>query len=102
MYSVKEKDTVIVITGKDKGKTGTVLQVAPRKNKVLVEGVAVATHHEKARKQGQESAIVKKPSFIDLSNVMPVCTSCKKPCRINAKSVDSKKVRVCNKCKEVF
>lgn len=102
MYSVREKDTVMVITGKDKGKTGTVLEVAPRKNKVLVDGIAIITHHVKARRQGETSAIKKKESFIDLSNVMPVCSACKKPCRINTKSVDSKKVRVCNRCKEVF
>lgn len=102
MNAVRKNDTVMVITGKDKGKKGTVLEINPQEDKVLVKGVAIVTRHAKARKQGDVSAIKKTESFIDLSNVMPICSACKKPCRINTKVVDSKRIRVCNNCKEVF
>lgn len=102
MNAVRKNDTVMVITGKDKGKKGTVLEINPQEDKVLVKGIAIVTRHAKARKQGDVSAIKKTESFIDLSNVMPICSACKKPCRINTKVVDSKRIRVCNNCKEVF
>ena len=102
MNVVRTNDTVIIITGKDKGKKGTVLEILSQKGKVLVKGIAIVTRHVKARKQGEVSGIKKNESFIDLSNVIPICLACKKPCRINIKKVNSKRMRVCNRCKEVF
>jgi len=103
MFSVKKNDTVKVISGKDKGKQGVVLDILPKKGKVLVKGVALVKRHAKARRQGEVSGIKERESYIDSSNVMPICSSCKKPCRINVKLVESgKKVRICNKCKEIF
>ncbi len=100
---VKKNDTVSVLTGKDKGKVGTVLEIVLKKKKVRVKGVAVVTKHAKARKAGDIAGIRKEESLINLSNVMPVCTSCNKPCRIQAKKFDhGKKVRVCGRCKEIF
>lgn len=69
MAHIKKNDLVYVLTGKDKGKTGVVLEVLPREGKVLVQGVAVMTHHVKARKQGEVSSIKKQESYIDISNV---------------------------------
>lgn len=92
----------MIITGKDKGKKGPVLDIALQKGKVLVKGVAIATRHVKARKQGEVSAIKKTETFINISNVMPICSKCNKPTRVNAKVVGDTKVRICNKCKEVF
>lgn len=100
---IKKDDQVIVLTGKDKGQKGQVLEVLPKKNKVLVKGVAMATHHTKAKKQGETSKISKQESYIDISNVMAFCASCKKASRMNSKLLDSgDKVRVCNRCQEIM
>jgi large subunit ribosomal protein L24 len=100
---IKKNDNVIVISGKDKGKKGLVIDLSPKNGQVLVKGIAVATRHMKARKQGEMSGIRKEESFIDLSNVMPVCGACDKPCRTNGKVLDSgNRTRICNNCKEIF
>lgn len=100
---VKKNDTVVVVSGKDKGRQGTVIATAPRENKVVVKGVAIVTRHVKARKAGDISGIKKEEGFLDLSKVMPVCTACKKPCRTGAKKLETgKNVRVCARCKEAF
>jgi len=100
---VRKGDVVKVLSGKDKGKQGSVLMISPKKDKVLVKDVAVVTRHMKPRRQGEPGTIQKKESYIMLSKVMPVCGSCNKPCRINTKLLDEgKRVRLCNKCKEIF
>jgi large subunit ribosomal protein L24 len=103
MMRVKKNDTVVIRTGKDKGKTGAVIDILPDKDKVKVRGIAVITKHVKARRQGQASGIVKEESYIHLSNVMPLCSSCSKPCRVHIKiSDDGKKARVCSQCQEIL
>lgn len=103
MFRVKPKDTVVVLTGKDKGKQGEVIAISTKKGKVKVRGIAIVTRHVKARRQGETSTIKKEESFIDLSNVMPVCAKTGKASRINfATSADGAKVRVCNVSKEVL
>jgi large subunit ribosomal protein L24 len=78
-------------------------QVLPKKGKVLVKGIALVTRHAKARKQGEVSGIKKEEGYINDSIVMPVCVSCKKASRVNAKMMeDGKRVRVCNRCEEIF
>jgi len=100
---IKKNDTVVVLSGKDKDKTGTVIEVLPKKGKVLVKGIALVTRHVKARKQGEVSGIKKEEGYINDSIVMPVCISCKKASRINTKMMeDGKRVRVCNRCEEIF
>ena len=99
---IRSKDTVVVITGKDKGKQGKVLTAFPKTGKVVVEGVAIATKHQKPRQQGVPGGIVKQEAAIDASNVMLVCPSCKKATRAAHKLVKvgekTKSVRVCKKC----
>lgn len=100
---VKKDDNVIVISGKDKGKQGVVIKVAPKKDEVFVKGVNIITKHAKAKKSGETSRIIKEESYVPLSKVMPVCKSCKKPSRVRAKFLeDGKKVRVCHRCNEAF
>ena len=96
--NIKRDDTVIVLSGKDKGKRGKVLSVDPKGGKVIVEGVAVINRHTKPRKQGDEGGIIKKESPIYACKVMRVCPKCDKPTREAHKIVDNKKVRVCKKC----
>jgi large subunit ribosomal protein L24 len=100
---VKRGDTVVVIAGKDKGKEGKVVSAIPSQNKVIVEGVAMAKKHQKARMQGQESGIINKEMPIDASNVMRVCPKCGKPSRVGVKVFeDGSKARYCKKCGETF
>jgi large subunit ribosomal protein L24 len=103
MMRIKKNDLVIVLTGKDKKKQGKVIEVDNSSNKVKVEGIALLTKHVKARKQNEFSAIKKVESFIDLSNVMLVSPIDLKPTRVNYKILDDgRKVRICNRTKEVI
>lgn len=101
---IKKNDTVVVLTGKDKGKRGAVLVIDNKSGKILVKGVAIATRHVKARRSGETSGIKKEEAFIEMSNVMPVCSSCDKPSRMNFKTLSGQvnKVRVCNRCEAVL
>jgi len=101
MMRVKKNDTVMVLTGKDKNKTGTVIDLLPKEGKVKVSGVAIVTKHVKARRQGEIAGIKKSESFIDSSNVMPLCRSCKKPCRVKIAVLENgDKARTCARCTE--
>lgn len=96
--NIKKGDTVYVITGKDKGKSGKVTAVYSDKNKVLIENVNIVTKHQKPKSQQDKGGIVKKPAPIDGSNVMVVCPVCGKATRIAHKEIDGKKARICKKC----
>ena len=95
---IKRDDKVIVLSGKDKGKTGKVLVADPKALKVIVEVVNVATKHQKAQKKGQDGGIIKVETPIYVSKVQLVCPKCGKGTRVAYKIVDGKKVRVCKKC----
>ncbi|BDE86137.1 MULTISPECIES: 50S ribosomal protein L24 [Intestinimonas] len=97
--SIRKDDTVIVLSGKDKGKKGKVLTVMPKDGKVIVEKVNVISRHQKPRKQGEEGGIIKREAPIYACKVMRVCPKCDKPTRPAHKTLaDGKKVRVCKKC----
>lgn len=96
--TIKTGDNVLVIAGKDKGKTGKVTAVNAAANKVLVEGINVVTKHQKPRSQQDKGGIVKKSAPIDASNVQVVCPVCGKATRVAHSEVDGKKVRTCKKC----
>lgn len=95
---VKKDDTVIVISGVDKGAKGKVLAVSPEEGKVIVEGVNVKTKHVKPRKQGEAGGIMKVEGAMYASKVMLYCAKCGKGVRYTTSVVDGKKVRVCKKC----
>ena len=97
--SIKKNDTVIVLSGKDKGKQGKVLEVMPADRKVIVEGINVVSRHTKPRKQGEEGGILKKEAPMYACKVQKVCPKCNKPTRPAHKMLaDGKKVCVCKKC----
>lgn len=96
--NVKVNDTVLVITGKYKGKQGKVLAAYPADGRVIVEGVNIVHKHEKARKANETSRIVTEEAPIDASNVEVVCDKCGKATRVAHSVIDGKKVRVCKKC----
>lgn len=95
---VKKGDTVVVIAGKDKGKTGKVLTAMPSENAVVVEKVNIINKHKKPKNAQEKGGIIKTEGKIDASNVQVICPVCKKATRIAYSVVDGKKVRVCKKC----
>lgn len=100
---VKKGDTVIVLSGKDKGKKGKVLACIPKSGKVIVEGVAMATKHKKPRKQGEAGGIIHQEAPIYACKVMHVCPKCQQPTRIGRKTLDNgENVRICKKCGEII
>lgn len=97
---IRKGDRVAVIAGKDLGAEGRVLQVLPRKNKVLVEGINQVTRHEKvrmSRRGAQEGGITHKEAAVNLSNVALICPT-DGPTRVGFRLDDGAKVRVCKKC----
>ena len=96
--NVKKGDTVIVLSGKDKGKQGKVLGTVPGSLKVVVEGINMVTCHVKPRRQGEEGGIVKREAAIYASKVQVVCPKCDKGTRVAYEIKDGKKVRVCKHC----
>lgn len=99
---VKKGDTVMVVTGKDKNKTGKIIQILSKKDGVVVEGLNIVKRHTRAR--GNEAGgIVEKEAPLHISNVMVYCGMCKKPVRTRTSVLeDGKKTRVCVKCGESF
>ena len=95
---IKKDDKVVVVSGKDKGKQGKILVAEPKAGKVIVEGVNVATKHQKPQGQNQEGGIIKVETPIYASKVQLVCPKCGKATRVGYKLADGKKVRVCKKC----
>ena len=96
--NIRKDDKVVVISGKDKGKEGKVLVANPKAGKLIVEGVNVATKHQKPRKQGEEGGIIKLETPLYASKVQLVCPKCGKATRVGHKITDGKKTRVCKKC----
>ena len=98
---VKTGDTVVILSGKDKGKQGKVLQVSPKEGKVIVEGLNIATKHVKPRRQGEQGGIVEAEAAMYACKVQLVCPKCGKATRIAHKILeDGSKVRVCKSCNE--
>ena len=99
---IKKGDTVQVLSGNDKGKTGEVLEVIPKDSKVVVKGVNVRKKHIKPRRQGEEGGIIPVECAINSSKVNVVCSKCGKATRVEYKIEKDKKVRICKKCGAVI
>jgi large subunit ribosomal protein L24 len=96
---IKKGDTVLVISGKWRGKTGKVLKAFPKDFKVLVEGVNIVKKHQRPRRAGEKGEIVEIPKPIPVSKVKLICPHCKKATRVGYKIEEDKKFRICKKCK---
>ena len=97
--NIRRDDTVVVLSGKDKGKQGKVLVVNPDEGKVIVEKVNMVSRHTKPRKQGDQGGILQKEAPIYACKVQRVCPKCNKPTRLAHKvKADGTKTRVCKKC----
>lgn len=96
---IKKEDQIKVISGKDRGKTGKVLRVLPKDNKLVVEKINMLKKHIRPRKEGEKGQIVEVAVPMDVSNVILVCVHCGKPARVGYKIEGEKKIRFCKKCK---
>lgn len=100
---IRKNDSVMVISGKEKGKTGKVLRVLPSKESVLIERVNLVKRHSRPRGPQQPGGIVEKEASIPVSNLMIMCDKCNAPVRIGHKILkDGEKVRICRRCGEAL
>ena len=100
---IRKNDSVMVISGKERGKTGKVLRVLNEKDAVVIERLNIVKRHTKPRGPQQTGGIVEKEAAIHASNIMIMCEKCNAPARIGRKVLaDGKKVRVCRNCKEAL
>jgi len=103
MSKIKKNDTVMVITGKDRGKTGKVLKIFKTGNKAVVEGINFVKKSVRKTRDNQQGGIVTKEAAIDLSNLAIFCKRCSKGTKVGYSILsDGAKSRFCKKCNEVF
>ncbi len=95
---IKKGDTVVVTSGKDRGKKGKVIEAFPKEGKVIVEGVNLKKKHIRPKKSGEKGQIIEMPSSFDASDVKVICKECGKATRVGFKKEGNKKVRICKKC----
>jgi large subunit ribosomal protein L24 len=99
---VKKDDLVMIVAGKDKGKSGKVLRVLPEKERVLVENINLIKRHTRPSQTNNEGGIIEKEAPISISNVQLLCPGCSKPARTGIKILeDGNKARFCKKCNEI-
>jgi len=103
---IKKNDTVLIISGKDRGRKGKVLKVFPKENRILVAGINLRKKHQRPKREGEKGQIVQIPAPIDVSNAKLICPHCGKATRVGYKIIESKvkgekklKVRICKKCR---
>ncbi|MEK7482072.1 MAG: 50S ribosomal protein L24 [Patescibacteria group bacterium] len=96
---IHKGDTIKIITGKDSGKTGKVLKVIPKKDKILIEGLNLFKKHVRPKKQGEKGQTILVPRPINVSNAMILCASCGQAVKIGYRLEGEKKERICKKCK---
>ncbi|MCP6719603.1 MAG: 50S ribosomal protein L24 [Patescibacteria group bacterium] len=95
---IKKGNTVLIISGKDRGKKGKILRAFPKERRVMIEGVNLIKRHQKPKKKGEKGQIIEMPAPIDVSNVKLICSKCGKTTRTSYKTVNEKKYLVCKKC----
>ena len=95
---IKKDDTILIISGKDKGRKGKVIEALPKKGKVIVEGINLRKKHVRPKKSGEKGQIITMPAPFDVSNVKLICSKCGKAVRLRYEIKEKKKYRVCKKC----
>jgi large subunit ribosomal protein L24 len=104
---IKKGDTVLVIAGDDRGKTGKILKVFPNKKRVIVEGINFIKRHTRQTQRAQKGGIIEKEGSVHVSNLMLFCPKCSSPTRATHKALEGeeggkpKRVRICRKCGEI-
>jgi large subunit ribosomal protein L24 len=100
---LRKDDIVIVIAGKERGKTGKILRVISERDRVVIERLNLVKRHTKPRGVQQQGGIVEKEASIHASNVQPLCSRCNKPARIGRRRLDDgRRVRVCRRCHDLL
>ena len=100
---IRKNDTVVLVAGKDKGKTGKVRRVLPREKRLLVEGANMIKRHSRAQRAARQAGIIELEAPVHISNVMLLCNKCGKPTRVGFRLLDDgKKIRICRSCQEVI
>lgn len=99
---IKKGDNVLIIAGKDKGRTGKITKSFPKELKVLVEGINLKKKHVRPRKQGEKGQVVQTPAPMDVSNIKIICPKCGKAARVGYKTEKDIKNRICKKCKQII
>jgi len=99
---IKKNDTVMVISGKERGKVGKVLRVLPQENRAIVERLNLVRRHMKPRSPQSPGGIVEKEAPLHLSNIMPMCEKCNAPVRVGVRLLDDGKFRSCRRCGELL
>lgn len=103
MLHINKNDTVKVLAGKDKGKTGKVLKLYPDTNRAIVQGVNFSKKHTRKTRQDDQGGIMRREASINASNLAVICKGCNRPTRVGVDILkDGSKVRYCKKCKEVL
>lgn len=97
---IKKEDQVLVISGKDKGRKGKVIESLPKSGKIVIENINLRKKHSRPKKSGEKGQIVELPMPLDTSNVKIICPKCNKPARIGYKKEGDKKFRICKKCNQ--
>lgn len=97
---IKKDDMVLVISGKDRGKKGKVLEVFPKEKRLAVEGLNLRKKHQRPRRQGEKGQIVSLPGAMDVSNVKLICPKCGAATRVGYGIISKEKSRICKKCKQ--
>jgi large subunit ribosomal protein L24 len=103
MLKIRKNDIVLVIAGKDKGKTGKVLKVLPAQSRAIVEGINMVKKAARKTREDQQGGIIHRENPMSMSNLMVSCPKCSRPTRIGAtKLADGTKARICKKCQEIL
>lgn len=97
---IHKNDTVLIISGKDRAKRGKVLDVFPKEERLVVEGLNLRKKHVRPKRSGEKGQVVELPSLISVSNVQLICQKCGKPTRVGYKFIEKKKYRICKKCNQ--
>lgn len=102
-YHIKKNDTVMVIAGKEKGKSGKVMRVIPKKDRAIVEKLNMVKRHMKPSQDNRQGGILEREAPIHVSNLMLICSKCTDPTRVGYRVLeDNRKVRYCKKCDELI
>ena len=103
MERIRKEDNVLIMKGKDRGRTGTVRLVIPKKQRVIVTGINMVKRHQKSTGRQKPGGIIEREAPIAVANVRPLCPSCNKPVRVGYRVLpDGRKVRYCRKCDANF
>jgi large subunit ribosomal protein L24 len=97
---IKKGDNILVISGKDKGKTGKIFRALPKQSAILVEGINLKKKHVKPKRQGEKGQLISTPAILNVSNVKLICPKCGKAVRVGYEVEGENKSRICKKCKQ--